>query len=577
MNRIVFGLVLLFLCNFAKGVETKVIRVGDQEQFNRLNYSIHQAVIGGASKIIVKLDQGYYYFNENHVLLSNIDNPELDLRFVGNNAMIISGGKEVSTDRTIKNYNYNSSVVNINAGELINVWDEMQYADSIVEILDVEERICRIHCNETKEYTTEECKNAYIMITAWCRTYYYKIIKVDNSYIYFIADNLKETKIYNKKGYNVNDDYLIKGVHPRFRLCNLEPVNEGNVHVCENQTFLFVDGCKIKNLSITGISFLGNKAKGDLEGWPYSLMVFKDVQSKGIRINNCRFVGQNSRVIMLKNTDDVIVDNNVFTHNFRNGVTSYNSSFRTNVNDNVFEYNGESLSYERCITCQGSDYHIYNNTFKNYGYCAISVGFYFGSEPANPPGGIVENNTLVYTDDWMNSLWKHSIMDGGAIYLWTRNDIAIIRNNVILNYGGVAANRGIYCDDGAKGVEIYGNIIMGVINGYSIDSRRVKSVDSKVGGANINNKIYDNICDGGLRFVGHEGENGCFKGRNFMIYYKGKEKPDFTVSNIENQTDDEYVEITKKTGVKYLVSKKTLTKMTSSQVGLLAKEYFECY
>lgn len=574
MKRIVLVLSILSLL-IGVDAHAKVIRVGNQEQFDQLNKTIHDCIEDGVTSLTIRVSPGNYYFKERHLDLSDIKIPGLTLKIIGKKAVIIPVGREVSTENNIKGYNYNSSVIDIKTGALVNMWTDLQYADSEVEIIDVAQKECRLKSNGIKSRTIEECKDAFIMITAWCRTYYYHITKIEDSYIYFIADNLESSKV-NKKGYNVNDDtYYSKGKVPtRFRLSNLYPLKKGTFHVCEMQSFLYNNGGQIKKLSVTGFSFLGNKTNGDLLGWPYSLIVLNAVKAESIRIHHCKFIGQNSRVVSVNKTDNVQIDNNYFAHNFRNVITSYNSSNLTTVNDNVFEYNGESLSYERCVTCQGSDYHVYNNTFTNYGYCAISVGFYFGTEPTNTPCGIVELNTLTYTDNWMNNLWQHSIMDGGAIYLWTRNDVAVIRNNVIVNYGGVCFNNGIYCDDGAKGMEIYGNVILGIENGYSIHSRRVPTVDAQVGGANMNNKIYDNFFDGGFLFVGHEGANNCVKGRNFILVNQDNNRPDCSVKSISNQDSDEYVENTELSDSRLLLDRSNLKRVKKSNLNPIVKKYF---
>ena len=576
MKRIVFVLsILSLLMGVDAQAKTKVIRIGNQEQFDQLNKTIHECVADGISSITIRVSTGCYYFKERHLDLSDIIAPGLTLKMIGKKAVLIPFGKEVSTEETIKGYNYSSSVVDIKSGASVNMWSGLKYADSEVEIIDTAQKVCRLKSSGIKSRTKEECKDAYIMITAWCRTYYYHITKIEDSYIYFIADNFEISRV-NKNGYNVNDDtYYSKGKVPtRFRLSNLDPLKKGQLHVCETQSFLHNNGGQIKKLSVTGFTFLGNKTNGDLVGWPYSLIVLNAVNAESIRIHRCRFIGQNSRVISINKTNNVQIDNNYFVHNFRNGITSYNSSNCTTVNDNVFEYNGESLSYERCVTCQGSDYHVYNNTFTNFGYCAISVGFYYGTEPENTPSGIVELNTLKYTDDWMNNLWQHSIMDGGAIYLWTRNDVAVVRNNAIINYGGVCFNNGIYCDDGAKGMEIYGNVVCGIENGYSIHSRRVPNVDAQVGGANMNNKVYDNFIDGGFLFVGHEGANNCVKGRNFIVVKQDGTRQDCSVKSIANPVSDEYVEIIELSDFKLLLDRNYLKRVKKSNLKPIVKKYF---
>lgn len=575
MKRIVLTLFFLsFLFGFNAQARTEVIRIDHQEQFDQLNKTVHKYITDGCKSITIRVSPGNYYFKERHLELSDINAPGLTLKMVGKNAVLIAAGRDVSTDEPINGYNYTSSVVDIDKKELVNMWGEMKYADSDVEILNVEAKTCRLKSNGIKSRMADECRNAYIMITAWCRTYYYKITKIEDSYIYFVADNLKATKLYKKKGYNVNDDFLVYGKLPRFRLCNLEPIHRGTVHVSEAQSFLYDKGGNMKSITIKGFTFLGNQAKGDMEGWPYALIMFNEITSERIRITNCSFIGQNSRVITIDKTDNVYVDDCFFAHNFRNGVTSYNSSSNTVVSGNVFENNGESLSYERCITCQGDNYHIYNNTFTDFGYSAISVGYYYGATPEKASWGIVEKNTMTYSKERMENLWKYTIVDGGAIYLWTRNDGAVIRNNVIYNYGGVDSNRGIYCDDGAKGFEIYGNIVLGVVNGYSIDSRRAKEVDSRVGGANMNNKIYDNVFDGGFKFVAHEGESRCYKGRNFIIYDNNVQLPDLVVKNFDNPVEDEYVSFYGYKGSKIIIDKDAMKNIKQSKVGAKASSFF---
>ncbi len=568
---LVLSALLICVCSF--GAEAKVIRIRNQEEFDLLNISIHNAVTRGASNVVVKFSPGKYFFSERHVSLGDIDNPGLSLKLIGRNALIISNGRMVSTEKTIEDFNYNSSVVNVDSKELINMWSDLQYADSDVEILDTTHKTCRLKSNGIASRTPEECKGSFIMITAWCRTYYYQITRIEDSYIYFIADNLQKSRV-NKNGFNVKDDYYKTKDLPRFRISNLEPVYKGNLHVCEAQTFAFIVGGRFKSISIEGFTFLGNSTKGDLEGSPSSLLVFNNVSAEGIRISKCKFLGHNSRVISISKTHNVQIDSNFFAHNFRNGITSYNSCRGTIVKDNKFEYNGESLSYERCVSCSGEDYYIANNSFTNYGYCAISVGLYYGATPENEPRGIIEKNMLLYTKEWMENLWRHSIMDSGAIYLWTQNNVAIVRNNCIINYGGVYFNNGIYCDDGARGAEIYGNIILGIENGYSIHSRRVKSVDSQVGEANVNNKIYDNIFDGGFHFVGHEGDNECRKGRNFIVYHPGEKKPEITVKNIRNAAADDYVEVIDTNNSKIIVDRSHFKRLGRSKVGSVIRKYF---
>jgi len=132
-------------------------------------------------------------------------------------------------------------------------------------------------------------------------------------------------------------------------------------------------------------------------------------------------------------------------------------------------------------------------------------------------------------------------MDGGAIYVWTKNDGTIIRTNYIHGFSGIGGNRGIFCDDGAYNVQIYGNVITGIANSYCIESRRVASVEdvqtkgTGIDKSNVNVQIRDNIIDGSILFIGNEGlNNGCELGINYVLLKEHESLPPNTVRNIDD-------------------------------------------
>lgn len=538
------------------------IRVTNQLEFDGLNTSIHEAANGGYTKIKVDFKPGTYFFKEKHLTIGDIRNSNLSLVFNGNGAVIVSVGRDVVSTVTIPDYDYHASVVDLNNNTYINVWPELQYAEADVEVLNPITKVCRLECNGLESHKASE--GAYIMITAWCRSYYYKIERIEAPYIYFTADNLAAGISWSsvRKGYNVNNDWICRGEKPRYRLCNLEPMNKGKVHVCEAQTFLTDVWGQLQRLDINGFVFLGNKTTGDENSSASSLLVLNNVKAEEISVTDCRFVGQNSRVIAISKTAGVRIEKNYFEHNFQGGIVSYNSSTDTRIVGNEFEYNGEDLSASRCVTCSGTDYCVAENTFRNFGYCAISVGVPYASTKENESSGTVENNNLWYDDDWSDEGWKHNIMDGGAIYLWTQNDGAVIRFNRIDGYSGASDNRGIFCDDGAFGFEIFGNIVTDITNSHCIDSRRFASCEKVTGPTNINNKIYGNIVDGSIKFQGNEmNENGCELGKNFFLLGEGEAMPKNVYGNVDSENAEETVEMKGEQRGRILVSKAGYMKM----------------
>jgi hypothetical protein len=162
-----------------------------------------------------------------------------------------------------------------------------------------------------------------------------------------------------------------------------------------------------------------------------------------------------------------------------------------------------------------------------------------------PCAGIIENNDLSYNQDYIDNIGNYGIMDGGAIYLATKNARSVVRYNHIHDFSGMKDNRGIFCDDGAYNIEIYGNVITGIVNSMCIDSRRVTFVErsetpeSEIDKANVNIVIQDNTVDGSIRFEAHEdSNNGCTKGANYILPAKDGKMPKMSVKNVANPEDD---------------------------------------
>ncbi len=201
-----------------------------------------------------------------------------------------------------------------------------------------------------------------------------------------------------------------------------------------------------------------------------------------------------------------------------------------------------------CVRCYGTDYLISGNSFTDFGYCGIAVGVWHKHKKEHLCNGTVEKNSLEYTDAYVNNIVNTALMDGGAIYLWTKNDGAVIKNNYINNYTGLKFNNGIYCDDGAYNLQIIGNVITGIRNGNCIDSRRVASVESSstptsdIEHANVNIVIKENVVDGTIRFAGNEkASNGCMKGENYIVVTNPNSLPKMNYSNVRKVSEDVWV------------------------------------
>ena len=175
-----------------------------------------------------------------------------------------------------------------------------------------------------------------------------------------------------------------------------------------------------------------------------------------------------------------------------------------------------------CTTGSGTDFYVAYNTFLDFGYSAIGLGYGYLNEHKHEITALAEHNQLTYSTAWAAHPDQHCLMDSGAIYVSTQNDNTIIRDNQILSYNGMKGNRGIFCDDGAFNLEIYGNRIIGIDNDYSINSWRCKRIEqdpqSQVQRTNFNIRIYDNVVNAPILFDPREDtDNGCYIGSNRFL------------------------------------------------------------
>lgn len=528
-----------------------IIIVKDQKGFNEVQDRILECINHGERKITVTLYPGQYIASEKHISLNGIQKPDVSIRIIGKKgSCIVPEGREY---RNGESYNGVFSINNSwtqGALDLSN-WSSIRYADGLIEVLDVNSKTCRIRSREPL-HDTQNIQNAFIMIPAWYQSYIYPIFKIERDYIYFTADNLKIS--YNN-GYNVNNDYNYGRKGIRYKLTNVE-TGDDYVRVVENRvllpagvitaregkthTVVSVKNCSIKSFELSNIQFSGSSFS------LYSPLIFiSDTKTNKTSIHYCAFSAIRGNVIKISSSPNVQVSNNSFENCYYNGIIADNTSENIKVTKNVFRSMGDRLLGSFCILCNGENYYIANNKISDYGYGGISVGEWYGNVLRRPSYGIVEYNELIYTDAYIADIDDHGIMDGGAIYISTKNDGAIVRYNIIRNYTGIKDNRGIFCDDGAYNFQIYGNIITGNYNSYCIDSRRVKNVEASkssetgIERSNINNIIRDNVVEGSIRFEGHEdADNGCYRGSNYLLSNNDNVTLKSVYMNVNNDKED---------------------------------------
>lgn len=513
------------------------IRICNQQKFDNLSSLLHEALENGQRNIRVQIKKGTYFFNDGHLKMVGQHYPNADIRIEGCGVAVVPKGWELKDGDNIPcDVSGESCFIDVNNKKSVNPWGEMSYADTLIEVVNEKSKLCRLKCAALGNLIVTEGNMAYLELTRWCRCYQYKVLRIENGCVDFYAPDLQMDSVFRKPYFNVNYDFVFGKQNPRFRLCNStskETVSVidrkvrlsgglKRVYLGNSAVFLSLNDSEFRFFSMRGITFLGNRPD------PMPLLLLNKLTAKKIEISNCRFIGQRGRVVSVNCTDNVCFHDNLVRDNHEYGLRAESTCANTTVVNNVFENNGLNLSCNRCVTCCGTDYYIAHNTFKNFGYCAISVGAWYGTELIKPSSGIVEYNEMWYDNKYFTEAWKYTIMDGGAIYVWTQNDRSIIRYNYIHDYTGMSQNRGIFLDDGAHHVAVYGNIVLDTPQMHSIDSRRVAGTERSVKKEsysernNIDNLIVYNILDGTINFAGREEvQNGCMMGGNVILKEKG--------------------------------------------------------
>ena len=555
MSRFFILFLICFVSTTVSACRTTIV-VKNQTEFDGLQEKLTNTIKADKKNIYVKLMPGNYIAKDNHILLKDIKASDTKIHIQGINAVLLPSGREYREGDVYKG---TFSVENswMNGSEDVEIWSYVQYADDLVEVLDTIKKRCRITCKNTFPKETD-ISNAYILITHWFHSSVYKIDNIDVNYIYFTADDLKTSSF---GGYNVNDDYNYGKKDIRYKLCNVTTsddcisVVDGRVHLPKDVTsvregvthnFMTLKNCRFSSVEITGIQFWGGAF---LQSNP--AVIIKKSECESIRIHKCGFYGMRGNVVSITASPNVRVDNCQFEDCYQYGVKSNNESANTVVEKNSFNSMGKRMDNTYCVRCQGTNFRVSDNIFINYGYGGIFTGVSYRSTMKQPSVGVIENNDLSFTQDYLDHIDNYGIMDGGAITIAAQNVGTIVRYNYIHGFSGMKSNRGIYCDNGASNFELYGNVITGITNSWCIDSRRVKKAErantpeSKIERANVNINIHDNIVDGGIRFEANEDlDNGCVKGVNYILCARNDELPKMKVNHVTNTEDDIVLEYT---------------------------------
>ncbi len=522
MRRFILSLMLLGMA-ITLASKSITIPVRSQAEFDGLNAALIQALRSGNDEITVRFGEGVYFFSEKHLNLNGLSYSKASIVMEGNDAVLIGGGEDVMVRKKKKGrftasfagYDWRCGVIDLDRLEDVPPFGPLRRAEGPVEILDGKTGLCRF---KAAEKAMGAPKGMMVQFSSWYLGLTYPVTKIEGGYIYFRASDLSQSGGY----YNVEGDKQYGGALPKYQLINspeaplcwdgkkLSAVRKGRYHFCRNSQFLFIGNSTFKSLEMHHFRFLGNRDTAEI------LFHFHKTGGR-LTVRGCTFNGIRNLILSCADGASVQFIDNVSEGNYRGTYRADRQSVGTQVTGNTFRNNQLFLGNAFDVICRGKDLLVKDNTFSDFTYGAIGLGSHFTEEGPAVCSGVVEDNEIYYTAAYRKEP-SRTLMDSGAIYLWTKQNGVTVRNNYIHDYTGSKDNRGIFGDDGTINATVTGNRILRIGNSYCIDFRRVESVetrsDSKVKKTNIGIKMFDNTVDGSVRFEPRPGDRTSRKGVN---------------------------------------------------------------
>lgn len=487
---------LAFICSVFLNVHGKSLVVNSQKEFDRLGKEVDSLANLLVEEVTVILKEGVYYYDDNHVLLRNKSLPGVKLIFSGEGATLI-GRKDPFAIPGIENGYVDSTSLLTH-----NVMTSVRKGGFWPLPVMFRKGIYKLRAKEEPDVSENEAKGMKLVLSQWFVGAVYDVVKISGGYIYFKYVPYR-THLWSEFRYG--------RCKPRYFL--FKPAETENLYPCGASNFLTVEASVLGEILLDGIRFLGNR---DGE----RLLRFDSVQADSVVIRNCTFDGIRSRGILVSRTDNFRLRNSVFNDGFLNQVYIDKDSCNALIESNRFENNGLMMSNDPVVDCKGSGFRIRNNLFQNYSYSAIGLGQHF-TDPTGPvTSGVVEANEIRMTESYRQKPML-SLIDGGAVYIWTQNQKVVIRNNYIHDISGPHGNRGIFGDDGVINLEICGNRVLRVDGGYAIDVRRAAWVKNRRGSVvkrtNIGIRIHDNDYTGRVRIFVRKDDPDSYSSDNHRL------------------------------------------------------------
>ena len=478
--------VCLFLSTW---VSARILRVESQYAFNSLNECIRQCVSEGEKEIDIQFAPSIYYFRENHIDLRDVKWADVHITLDGSGARFIGKGQMVNPGDVTGPYNRKAGWLDPDTLESQDWGSAIRQARFFPLPRLFRSKSFRLPTHEA-DMDEEEAKDVYVLITQWFKGEVYKVDRIRHGYIFYHRIHYAGTPWYSELRFG--------RCLPRYRLLNAPGHQESFIkngrlnspkamYRSGAASFLRMEHAELGAVRIRNCQFLGNAG-----GRP--LLSLRDVQADSVLIDHCRIQGIRDQVVAVYRSDHVYFRENDAKHCFRSVFWSDPYSRDIQVTGNQLSDHALAFSNDPVVFCMGKNLLISHNRISDFTYYSFDC--------EGGASGVVQYNEIFHTEDYSRKPMR-SLIDGGAIYVYTQNVDMLIQGNYVHDIYGYHGNRGILCDDGVNNVCLSENLVLNVDNSYPIDLRQ-SSKNTRVKGSfvtrcNLHNRVIANVTDAPCR------------------------------------------------------------------------------
>lgn len=474
-----------------------VLPVTGQRDFDRLGERIDSVLATGERNVEVCFEPGTYFFGEEYLKFSETDARDVNLRLTGNGAVLV--GSRSSEDSSPA---FGNGFVDLERQCAFDALAPVRKAGFWPIHIPFSKGVYALRAKGEADVSEADAAGMKIILSQWFVGAVYDVVKISRGWVYFRRVPYR-TRIWSELRFG--------RCLPRYML--FSPRKAASAYPCAASNFLSVDDSHFGSIVLEGFHFLGNGDGG-------RLLRFSGMEADSVVVRQCIFEGIRSRGILVEGTDHFRLRDNAFREGALNQVYVDKTASDAQIERNRFTRNGLLMTNDPVVDCKGSGFLVRNNYFEDFSYSAVGAGLHFTDTCGLVTSGVIEKNEICMSESFRQPPMR-SLIDGGAVYVWTQNKDLLVRENYIHDIAGPHGNRGIFGDDGVVNLHVCDNTVLRVRDSYAIDVRRVhrvgRSRNSAIRRVNVGIVIKDNTYDGRIRVHARKNDPDSYIGENTVL------------------------------------------------------------